>query len=200
MGQKYTIPQLMEIIKRDMVFYRRSGGGVTFSGGEATWQPEFLNTVASRCSELGIDLALETCGYFKWEKVKDTLKMMDLIFLDIKHTDPLVHLEHTGKDNNCILENAQRISEEGIPLVIRIPVIPGINDTPENISNTAEFVKESLPSCIRMELLPYHALGKDKYRSLGKTYMLEDLSPPPDAEMDILKGIVEKAGVKVLTF
>ena len=134
----------MEVIKRDMIFYRKSGGGVTFSGGEATWQPEFLHDMAFKCSELGINLALETCGYFEWEKVEDTLKMLELIFLDIKHMDSSIHRKYTGKDNGLILENAVEISRKGIPLVIRVPVIPGVNDSDRNIAATAEFVQENL--------------------------------------------------------
>ena len=200
MGRTYTLEQVMKEIRKDMVFYRRSGGGVTFSGGEATGQPEFLSAIVSKCASLGVDMAMESCGYFEWDKVADTLKKLDLIFMDIKHMDKRVHRKYTGKDNALILENAIRISEEGIPLVIRIPVIPGVNDSEANVAATAGFVSGNLSSCRGMELLPYHALGKSKYKSLGRTYALEEIRPPSEEKMDTLKEIVRKAGVEVLTF
>lgn len=200
MGTNCTTGQIMEKIERDSVFYRRSGGGVTVSGGEATWQPDLLHDIALRCNRLGINLTLESCGFFDWKTLERTLKMMDLIFIDIKHMDPEVHMKHTGKSNSAILQNAVNIGNASIPMVIRIPVIPGINDSKTNIAETALFVKENLQTCRGIELLPYHVLGKNKYKSLDREYDLDGIKPPPEGEMEDLKETVRQQGITVLKF
>jgi len=200
MGKEYTVGEVLEAVKKDMVFYRRSGGGVTFSGGEPMAQPVFLFRLASRCKELGMDLALETCGYFDWEKVQKIIKMMDQIFIDLKHMDPGAHKRYTGVDNELIMDNAKKISASKIPMVVRVPVIPGINDTKENIRETADFVRTNLPSCLGIELLPYHSLGEDKYRALGRSYRLKNLKAPPEEKIHSLKGIISEAKVSVVNY
>lgn len=197
MGAEYTAREAVEKLKRDMVFYRASGGGVTFSGGEPTAQPAFLHDLASRCRVLGIDMAIETCGLFDWERVRETILMMNLVFFDIKHMDSAIHRRHTGAGNEDILKNAKRVSALGVPLVVRVPVIPEVNDSPGNIRSTALFVRENLSSCLGIELLPYHALGLYKYRALGRPYPLKDLKGPSDVKMHSLRKVIHE--VKVAT-
>lgn len=200
MGKEYSVGEVLEEVKKDMVFYRRSGGGVTFSGGEPTAQPSFLLKLATRCKELGINLAIETCGYFDWEKVQKIIRMMDQVFIDLKHMDPEAHKSHAGVDNKLIMDNAKRISALKIPVVVRVPVIPGINDTKENIQKTAEFARNNLPSCLGIELLPYHSLGRDKYDSLGRSYGLKNLQAPSEENIRSLKRIISETQVSIVNY
>jgi pyruvate formate lyase activating enzyme len=195
MGRRMTVDEVMGIIERDEVFYRRSGGGVTFSGGEPLAQPIFLRHLLERCKALGINTALETCGYFRWRTGRDILKEADLVFLDIKHIDPAVHTKITGVSNELILRNAVNISEAGIPLIIRIPVVPLLNDSSENIRATAEFVAHNLAGVIGIELMPYHNLGKTKYAGLGLRYELDHLQAPRKETLAALREIIAQTGV-----
>ncbi len=165
-------------VEQDRVFHRQSGGGVTFSGGEATLQPELLGYLAESLSRSGVHLVLETCGHFSWEDNAATLARMDLIYFDLKHMDGVAHERLTGVGNALILANAARIAAAGLPMVVRLPLLPGLNDSPENLADTARFVAERLGTDIPIELRPYHALGRSKHQALGRTYALEDLVPP----------------------
>lgn len=200
MGKKMTVDDVLSIIERDRVFYRQSGGGVTFSGGEALAQPEFLGSLAERCWAGGISLALETCGHFSWAESREILARMDLIFLDLKHMKPQVHREVTGVDNETIQQNAIRIAQEGMPLVIRVPLIPTINDDADNIRATAAFVAENLDGVLGVEVLPYHALGKGKYRALGLEYQLDHLVPPTAEDIASARDIFRSFGIEVLCY
>jgi pyruvate formate lyase activating enzyme len=198
MGRNMSLEEALSVIERDRVFYRQSGGGVTFSGGEALAQPEFLGNLVERCWAGGISMVLETCGHFSWPKSKELLARMDLIFLDIKHMNPLIHRQVTGVDNETIQQNAIRIAQEGLPLVIRVPLIPTINDDVDNIKATAAFVAENLDGVLGVEVLPYHTLGKGKYRALGLEYPLDHLVPPTAADMARARGIFQDFGIDVL--
>ena len=167
---------ILAAVERDRVFYRQSGGGVTFSGGEATAQPGLLLHLAQRLRAAGIHLALETCGQFPWEAVEPALALMDLVYFDLKHMDSATHARLTGVPNGLILENALRLAAMGVPMILRVPLIPGCNDDPENLAATAAFAARlgSPP----VELMPYHQLGLGKHRDLGLDYALGDLEPP----------------------
>ena len=199
MGKRMTVEQVMHIVERDAVFYRRSGGGVTFSGGEPLAQPRFLMRLLEECRSSGIRTALETCGYFAWPSAMDFLRGVDLVFLDIKHMDSAVHREITGVSNQLILQNAVNAARANIPLVIRVPVVPALNDSVENIKATAEFVARNLDGCVGMELLPYHRLGKSKYAALGMEYTLDRIEPPSAETLALLRTIIAEAGVHNLT-
>ena len=167
---------ILAAVERDRVFYRRSGGGVTFSGGEATGQPDLLRHLARRLHDAGIHLALETCGHFPWEPNREALALMDLVYLDLKHMDGAAHARLTGVPNTLILENAARMADQGIPMIVRVPLIPGCNDDPENLAATADFAVQRLGGPA-IELMPYHTLGLGKFRELGLPYGLPDLEP-----------------------
>lgn len=199
LGEEMSATQVIQTIKKDMLFYRKSSGGVTFSGGEFLTQPDFLKELVEGCQELGIHTAVETCGYFSWEKAKDTVGMLDLVMFDLKHMDARRHKELTGASNKMILENAKKIAGLGIPMVVRIPIIPSINDNPENIRATAEFVRNQLSDDIGIELLPYHRLGLAKYAALGLDYKLDYITPPDDAHMEMLRDLITDAGVPCIT-
>lgn len=182
-----------------MVFYRKSSGGVTFSGGEPLAQPDFLKAVIEGCQKLGIHAAIETCGFFSWESAEDTVRLADFVLFDIKHMDGKTHKEITGVANQRILENVKKITQLDIPMVIRIPVIPSINDSKKNIRATAKFVRDSLPSAIGIEMLPYHKLGLSKYTALGLDYKLHHVQSPDDAHMEMLREVITAEGVSCIT-
>lgn len=181
------------------VFYRSSGGGITFSGGEPTAQYELLDELSRAFYDRAYSLAIETSGYFDIEKVRPVLKRMDLIFLDIKHMDDAKHRKYTGVSNRRILENAARLRELSAEVVVRIPLICGVNADEENVWRTAAFVKENLPEA-SMELLPYHKLGELKYQAIGKELPPESFAAPEPAEVEALEEMIRGIGVRVVRY
>jgi pyruvate formate lyase activating enzyme len=190
-----TVEEVLEEVKKDALFYQNSGGGVTFSGGEPTHQPEFLWHLLKRCQESGIQTALDTSGFVKPEILRKVLEHTNLVLYDIKHMDPAKHKELTGVDNRLILENAKMIAAMGKPMVIRVPLIPKHNDSQENIKELAEFMLSL--GLKRVDLLPYHSLGKIKYQRLGMEYKLSDLKPFAEGEVAKIKVDLESYGLQV---
>lgn len=200
--------EVLEKIQKHRLFYAYSGGGITFSGGEATWQTEFLDYLSEKIYDMGYSMAIETCGMFDWDKTEHILRRMDLIFADIKLLDNERHRLWTGASNGRILDNIKRLGrlfrENVSPhsrrdlahVVIRIPVVGGINDDEENIRSTAAFVHEHLPHA-GIELLPYHEFGKIKYDALGLPYDHPEFRTPDADEMKRLKQIVREEGVEI---
>jgi len=199
MGKRMSVGEVLSVVERDRVFYRQSGGGVTFSGGEALAQPAFLRELVQACWAAGLAMVLETCGHWRWPTVRDILARMDMIFLDIKHMDPEVHRRVTGVDNGLILKNARRIARAEIPLVIRVPLVPTLNDGVENLAATATFVAKELGSVVGVEVLPYHTLGVGKYPSIGLEYPLDHLAPPPAVDVARAQEILMDSGIEVLS-
>jgi len=175
-GQRVSVKEVLKAVEKDIPFYRSSNGGVTISGGEPLTQPEFTKAILKACKERGIHTVLDTSGYEQWEVLEEILKYVDLTLYDIKHTDPVKHKAYTGVSNELILENIRRMGQKKMPIVIRLAVIPKINDSEENINELIELTKEVLP--LRVDLLPYHRLGVSKYRMLGREYRLDGLEPP----------------------
>jgi len=193
-GKYMLVDELFKEVEKDSPFYRRSNGGVTMGGGEATMQHEFVGEVLKKCKQRYIHTAIETCGFVKWEHLEQLLENLDLVYFDIKHMDPAVHKEITGVSNELILENAKKVAAVR-PTIIRIPVVPGINDSDDNITATAKFGSELGENLIRIELLPYHKFGTQTYSRLGLAYELEDVDPPSDEHLERLKKIIEFCGV-----
>ena len=193
-GKYMTVEELFKEVDKDSPFYRRSNGGVTVGGGEATMQHEFVAEFLKKCKQRYIHTAIETCGYVKWQHLEKLLEYLDLVHIDIKHMDPLVHKELTGVSNELILENTRKTAALR-PTIIRIPIIPGYNDSLGNISATARFAAELEDNFMRIELLPYHKFGSQTYSRLGRDYELSDVEPPTDDHMNRLKLIVESCGV-----
>ncbi len=181
-GREYTAEELYKEIEKDRVFYDMKGGGVTFSGGEPLTYPKELTAIAKMCREGGINVGIESCGLGVYDEFKTALPYIDSMFMDIKHIDTKVHKTLTGAGNELILENVRRIAAFGIPITIRTPVIPGLNDGRENIEGIAAFLC-TIPEIKEYELLPYHQFGVNKYNALGKKYPLEDVQPPEDEEI-----------------
>jgi len=197
--EEKTVAELLAIIRPQIPFFRHSGGGVTFSGGEATQQTDFLRTLANHFYDMAIPMTIETCAYFDFDKVKDILSLMDLIFVDIKHMNGKIHEKYTGKDNTLILENIKRLKELSVPVVVRIPIIKGVNAEKENIIATATFVHEHL-NHPKIELLPYHAYGESKYESLGIPLPSTDFQTPSIEERQELECIISNLGVCVVHY
>ena len=193
-GRDVAVEEILEEIKKDFTYYRRSGGGVTLSGGEALLQPEFATELLKACQDYGINTAIETSGFASFDVIKQYLPYIDHLLMDIKHIDSKKHEEFTGNPNNLILENARKIAETGANLIIRVPVIPTFNDTKEEIRSIAAFVK-TLTGVKEIHLLPYHRLGQDKYEGLGRKYTLSDVVPPDNEYMRMLQETVEDTGL-----
>lgn len=188
MGREITTDELFHEIQKDKIFYKMHGGGVTFSGGEPLTHPNDLTAIAKKCQENGISVMLESCGVGKYENFSKALPYVSGMFMDIKHIDPKVHKELTGSDNVDILENIRKIADYGIPIVARTPIIPGLNDSEDNIRGIAEFIA-SVPGITEYELLPYHEFGVNKYKALGREYPLRGLETPSEEKMDGLMKV-----------
>lgn len=194
-GRDVTVGEVMETVLKDMPYYRRSGGGLTLSGGESLLQPEFAEGLLRAATESGINTAIESTGFADFSVIERLLPFLDLYLMDIKHMDSEKHKAFTGQPNERILENARRIDERANKLIIRVPVIPGFNATKEEIGQIAAFVS-SLKNTNELHLLPYHKFGTDKYRWLGREYTLPDAEPPSNETMLDLKAAAEQYGLK----
>lgn len=194
-GRDVTVGEIVEIIKKDMQYYRRSGGGVTLSGGESLGQPEFAVALLTACKEAGINTAMESTGFAEFDVIEKYLPYLDYYLMDIKHTNSAKHEKFTGRPNDLILENAKKIAQKANNLIIRVPVIPTFNDTEEEILSIAKFA-ESLPQVKEIHLLPYHKFGMDKYKGLGRDYELKDLVPPSAEKMQSLLEVAQKTRLK----
>lgn len=198
-GQEYTVEELFRRIYQDRFYFEHSGGGVTFSGGEALMQPEFLLELCRKCKEYKIHIAIETCGCGNYEKFAPCLDYIDFVYFDIKHMDSEMHKKITGQPNIHILENLKKISAHGNEICVRTPVVPGWNDSDENIRATAEFIGK-LGSVGKYELLAYHKLGVNKYKILDRPYTLDDVQEPGKEHMlhlvDVANEVLLKIGKK----
>ena len=195
-GWKTTDEDIMEKILKDRIFYQNSGGGVTFSGGEPLMQLDFLNSLLDKCRKEEIHRALDTSGYVPFESFQRILDNVDLVLYDLKMMDDEQHKKTTGVSNQLILENLERIDRTGLPVQIRIPVIPGVNDTEKNARRTGGFLKK-LNQVKKVHLLPYHRAAASKYRSLGKTYIHPDLKTPEEEKMRNIKSVLDSFGFPV---
>jgi len=169
-GKIVTVEYVMDEVMEDKVFYMHSGGGMTLSGGEPMVQPEFTLALMKAAKDGEIGTALDTCGQAPWEDFEKVLEYTDLVLFDIKIMDSDEHRLYSGLGNELILENAKRIASSGINMRIRIPVIPGRNDSRENWEATAKFI-ESLGDPVQgVDLLPYHPYAGGKYKAFGMDY------------------------------
>ena len=194
-GRDVSVYEVIEEIKKDLPYYMRSGGGLTLSGGESLLQPEFAISLLRAAKDIGINTAIETTGFSEFEIIEEFLKYLDYVLMDIKHVNNVKHKEFTGQSNRLILENARRIAKSGVDLTIRVPVIPGFNNTPEEIMQISEFVR-TIPEVKNMHLLPYHRMGEDKYTGLGREYMLAGVEPMTNEYMESLLEIAKKYSKK----
>ena len=189
----------VDISERDHSFFRQSGGGVTFSGGEATAQPDFLREMVDALYDEGFSLAIETCGYFDYAQMAPTLRKMDTIFIDIKHIDPRQHHAFTGVDNALILQNIRRASDEGLPLVVRIPSIVGLNAEDETMTRVFDFFEKNQIRA-KLEFLPYHRYGEAKYEKLGLALPDPRFATPSEEQLAHWTAMAEARGIEVVSY
>lgn len=193
-GKDMSVEDLMVELYKDRIVYKRSGGGITVSGGEAFVQHEFLLELLKTCKSLGWHTAIETTGYTTTEVLDEVVPYLDLVMMDIKHVDPEVHKEYTGVSNERILENALYISHLAKEMIVRVPVIPGFNSDKNVIAAIAKFTTY-LHNVKELHLLPYHDLGSNKYAMMGKEYELQGTKTPEKDYMEELKAVVEQKGL-----
>ncbi len=193
-GKDMTVDEVMTVVEQDRQFYRRSGGGMTISGGEVMCHPDFAEALLIEAHEHGINTAIETTACAKWEIVQRIVRHTDTVMMDIKHINSDKHKQFTRQPNELILENAKKIGNTGANLIIRVPVIPTFNDTPEEIGAIAEYASQ-INGVKQIHLLPYHRYGIDKYKGLGRIYELEDIVSPADEKMEELRKIAESKGL-----
>jgi pyruvate formate lyase activating enzyme len=162
-------------------------------------QPDFSIAILKLCRDAGLHTAIETCGFAKWDTLKGILEYTDLVLYDIKHMDSARHKEYTGVPNELILENAKRIYEElDLPMLARLPIMPGYNDSPENMELTAQFIANDLGGGLKVHLLPYHRLGEAKYERMEAPGKAISIEPPSEAHMEGLIKIFESKGLEAV--
>lgn len=194
-GREYTVEEVLAQILKDRVFYEKSGGGVTCSGGECMLQPDFLAALLAACRREGISTAVDTAGCVSFARFEKVLPYTDLFLYDIKCISPELHREYTGADNARILENYRRLLALGKRVWVRIPVIPGFNDPPEEMAKLRAFLAQYRPE--KVELLAYHDLGRSKHEAAGYGPAWESRTPT-QTEMEQLKAFFQEEGLCVI--
>lgn len=193
-GTYYTVDELFDIIRRDATYYKSSGGGVTIGGGEASMHTDFTLALVRKCKENFIHVAVDTCGYTINDTAFQVLSEADLLLYDIKGMDPEAHIRDTGVPNDLILSNLQKLDKLNVPTIIRMPLIPGHNDSDEAIEKAAEFLA-TLKNLDRVDLMNYHTFGVTKYDQLGMDYEL-DLSPLSEERLAEIQAIFARYSIK----
>lgn len=196
LGSETTVAAMMHEIEKDLIFYDESGGGVTFSGGEPLMQAGFVKSLIDACAERKIHVALDTCGHAKESEMAAVIEHVNLLLFDLKLMDETAHLRYTGVSNRLILENFAAACRSGKPVILRLPLIPGITDTNSNLHAIAEFAG-ACGGIRQVDLLPFHRIADGKYRRLGMENRMKDLRPPTDERVRAVKGLFESYGFKV---
>ena len=186
-GRTYTLDGILREVQKDIRFYNASGGGVTLSGGECLLQIDFVEALLRACREKGIHTAVDTAGHVPYERFERILPYVDLFLYDVKCADPQKHRHFTGVDNKLILDNLRRLLHAGATVCVRVPLIPTVNDTEEEMRAIKELVT-SHGHLQGLELLPYHAMGEDKYAALGKA--ATHFPVPSEDSVERLKSIL----------
>jgi len=194
-GKRYSVGELLAEVERDRVFFDDSGGGVTLTGGEPAAQPAFTAAFLAACRERGIRTAIETSGFAQPGAFRSVAGLADLVLFDLKLVDSERHRQYTGVPNGAILANLEELVWRGRPLTVRIPVVPGINDSAEDTAGFAAYLGRIHPAAV--ELLPYHDIGAGKYRRLGLNYKLNGTPPAAASDLAPLQDALIRAGLHV---
>ena len=194
-GTLMAVDEIMAVLEKDLPFFKRSGGGVTLSGGEPFRQPEPVGEILRLCAQRGMHTAVDTCGCVAWEAIEPSLEHIDLFLYDLKHLDPKAHKQGTGVTNELILANLGRIQKSGKKVIVSLPLIPGFNDSSENLTRTAVFVAEL--GITELRVLPYHTYGRGKYQKIGRENSMSQIPALEPAEAEKAKEILEKYIPKV---
>ncbi len=192
-GEEKTAREVVDVVLRDRPFYDTSGGGVTLSGGEPLYQPDFAEAVLKLCREAGISTAVESSCATSWTVLERIRPLVDLWMCDVKHMDPVLHRELTGSDNRAILANLRRLCANGAAVLLRIPLVPGGNNDEEGLRALGAFVREVDP-VEGLEIMPYHRLGEGKYERFQKEYCLADLPAATDEDIRRAAGLLREGG------
>jgi len=195
-GKIVRVSEVMAEIEKDTVFYDESGGGVTFSGGEPFMQPVFLQSLLEACNERRIHTAVETCGFVDSKTLLNSGPYVELYLYDLKAIDREVHRKFTGSSNEIILQNLRQLSRVHEHIIVRYPLIPGVNDDDSNISRMGEFVS-SLESVNEIDVLPYHELGVEKHKRLGTVNRMPKVEPPSALRVDEVVEKLKRFGLMV---
>lgn len=193
-GKKMTVDEVFKVVKKDADYYEASGGGVTASGGEILAQADFVAELFRRSKEAGFHTNADTSGFGDTAALDKILEYSDLVYYDLKHMDPVKHMEYCGQDNALILKNLRHVVEKGVPVVIRVPLIPGYNDSEENLRALAGTVADIAKSAT-VNILPYHRYGANKYRMVDMVYQLENVPEVTQEALDKAKEIIESYGL-----
>lgn len=199
-GKWYSVEEVLIEVLRDTPYYRRSGGGVTISGGEPLAQQCFTNELLQACYERNIHTAIETCGFADWSQFEEILPFTDIFLYDIKHMNNEIHIQQTGASNEKILDNVRNLSKAGASIILRVPLIPGFNLDESNLRAIVEFAVKL--NVLEVHLMPFHQLGKDKYMRLGRSYTVSDvlgLQQEQDGRIEICHAseIMKQGGLRV---
>jgi len=198
-GQQMTVDAVMKELRKDSLFFFLSGGGVTLSGGEVLAQPEFTLAILKNCKKEGYNTAVETCFLGAWKAIASFLPYLNTAYVDLKVISPALHKEYCGMDNRIILDNmlATNEAEGNFRLVIRTPIIPGVNDSELELTKIGQFCTR-LTRLHHVQLLPYHKLGTATYAKLGRPYLMGDVKPPSPEHMAECRKIVGRYVEKVI--
>ncbi len=195
MGRSMSVGEVMQEVGKDRIFYDESDGGATFSGGEPFMQPAFLLALLKSCREEEISTAVDTCGYVALEILAGISPLVDLFLFDLKLIDSKRHERYTGVPNAPILRNLKYLASRKRLVIVRVPIIPGVNDDLENIHQTGEFINSL--GLKQIHLLPYHRAGTGKYERLQREYKLKDMLPPSDDKIESVAGLLRRIGLEV---
>ncbi|MCI0523359.1 MAG: glycyl-radical enzyme activating protein [Bacteroidales bacterium] len=195
-GRVMTVEEIMDAIERERVFFDHSGGGVTFSGGEPLLHIPLLTKLLDDCGRRGIHRAVDTAGNVSSKVITDVAERTDLFLYDLKMMDPVLHRKWTNTSNDRILSNLILLAERGSEIIIRIPLMGGINDTEENIDQTARFIASLAGDRKQVNLLPFHKIAQNKYMKLGRHDSFELFSEPGSERLAAIAGQFETYGIK----
>ena len=196
-GKHMTVDEVMAVARRDRVFFKNSGGGVTVGGGEATMQPVFCEHILRACKEEGIHTAIETCGVTPWPALELILQQVDLLLFDLKHMDPAAHQARTGASNTLVLKNAEAAARVAREMIVRYPLIPHYNDDLANIEALGRFVAGRLPAVKRIDVMPYHSMGASKSAQVGKVFGYDQSLHNSDEKLAEVKAELSRHGLQV---
>jgi pyruvate formate lyase activating enzyme len=195
-GREMTVPQVLLEIERDVPFFDQSQGGVTFSGGEPMLQRRFLVDMLRACRAHEIHTVVDTSGFATWDAMESVRGDVNLFLYDLKMMDNERHQQYTGVSNVLILDNLRRLSAAGADCLVRIPLIPGVNDGEENLRRTGEFLS-GLAKVYPVELMGYHEIARGKYEALGMVYQLPDTKAPSVESMQRSAGVLKDCGISL---
>ena len=195
-GRQIDVNEAYDIVTEDALFYREDGG-VTVSGGEPLFYPDFIRVLFTKLKEDGIHTAVDTCGNVPWASFETVLPVTDLFLYDIKHIDPDAHKSLTGADNRHILENLQKLSDLGAKIEIRMPLVPGSNDDEETLRGIGECLQNL--NITKMKVLPYHSMARSKYAALGMQDAMPDVDSPTDEDLQKAVDLLKSYGIPAIS-